>query len=289
MNFFSDYKNANIPLDEIDYDGIYKNSKSRYAEEVGIEELAEHIEKNGLIEPIVVSPKNKSDKRIVYEGKRRALAYRYLNKKNPKKGFDKIICFVTKEILTSEEEKVISLGSGLTSLPFTLEDAVDGVDELFKIHNDAKIVAKKTGISVRLIKKYVKFARLPKLLRDNLTTIDKNPKAAMTLAIEATDILNWFKDGDVPPEKVLELAKKLGEKKRKSQEEYRNMKEAAEENSKLSIDEIEKIAATIRHSKKYVIMLSSEAEEKLAKAAEEQGMKPAQFMVDLVEDGLDRY
>ena len=85
MDFFSDNKIADIPLDEIDYDGIYKNAKSRYAEEVGIEELAEHIEKNGLIEPIVVSPKNKSDKRIVYEGKRRALAYRYLNKKNGKR------------------------------------------------------------------------------------------------------------------------------------------------------------------------------------------------------------
>ena len=38
----------------------------------------------------------------------------------------------------------------------------------------------------------------------------------MNIALEAADILNWFKDGNVPPEKVLELAKELGEKKRKS-------------------------------------------------------------------------
>jgi hypothetical protein len=36
-------------------------------------------------------------------------------------------------------------------------------------------------------------------------------------------------------------------------------------------------------------MLSSETEEKLAKAAEEHGMDPDQFIADLVEDGLDRY
>ena len=168
-------------------------------------------------------------------------------------------------------------------------DLIDAVTEIWKKYQNMDIITRKFGIPKNVIRKYVKFARLPKLLQDNLTTIDKNPKAAMTLAIEATDILNWFKDGDVPPEKVLELAKKLGEKKRKSQEKYRNMKQAAEENSKLSIDEIEKIAATIRHSKKYVIMLSSEAEEKLAKAAEEHGMDPDQFMADLVEDGLDRY
>ena len=46
MEFVTDNKIVNIPLDEIDYDGIYKNAKSRYAEEVGIEELAEHIKKN---------------------------------------------------------------------------------------------------------------------------------------------------------------------------------------------------------------------------------------------------
>ena len=138
-----------------------------------------------------------------------------------------------------------------------------------------------------LVKRYVKFHRLPELLQENLDTIyPKAQKTAVNLAVEAADALDYIKDGDVPPEKVLELAKKLGEKKRKSQEEYKKLKQAAEENSKLSIDEIEKIAATIRHSKKYVIMLSSETEEKLAKAAEEHGMDPDQFIADLVEDGL---
>ena len=65
MDFFFDNKIVNIPLDEIDYDGIYKNAKSRYAEEVGIEELAEHIEKNEFLNALS-QIENKANKLIIF-------------------------------------------------------------------------------------------------------------------------------------------------------------------------------------------------------------------------------
>ena len=90
-----------------------------------------------------------------------------------------------------------------------LVNVIEACDKLFKRYNDAKIVAKKTGISKKLVERYVKYARLPPLVQDNLGAIHPNPKTAVALALKAVTV---FKPGyDVSPEKVLMFAKKLGE------------------------------------------------------------------------------
>ena len=68
-----------------------------------------------------------------------------------------------------------------------------------------------------MVRRYVKFARLPKIVQDNIEEIHKNPKTAVNLALNAADLLNWTNDNDVSDELVLELAKRLVvEKKRYS-------------------------------------------------------------------------
>ena len=47
-------------------------------------------------------------------------------------------------------------------------DAIDAVATLYDQYNDERTVSKRFGISVTLVKKYVKFSRLPKLIQDNL-------------------------------------------------------------------------------------------------------------------------
>jgi hypothetical protein len=224
--------NKFIKFDDIELKKLYVGKSNFRTENVneGIDELMDHIYVNDLLETIVVyavddlkedndmleSRKDKQGKGLfeILAGQRRFAAFKNLDKKYPGEGFEKIPCHIRRPPDDELDAKAISIGENLTQLPVTLADAIDACDVLFKKYGDVKIVAKKYGISEKIVKKYVKFARLPKLLQDNLATINKNPKAAMTLAIEATDILNWFKDGDVPPEKVLELAKKLGEKKK---------------------------------------------------------------------------
>jgi hypothetical protein len=115
-----------------------------------------------------------------------------------------------------------SLASQLgTDTESQLVNVIEACDKLFKRYNDAKIVAKKTGISKKLVERYVKYARLPSLVQDNLITIDNDPQTAVDLAIEAGDALAWSKDSEIPVEKVLSLAKKMGEKKKKPQKRTR--------------------------------------------------------------------
>ena len=109
----------------------------------------------------------------------------------------------------------------------------------------------------------------------------------MNIALDAVDALDYTKDGDQPAEKVYELAKKLGAKKKISQEEYMKMRLASEENPELPIDEIEEMAEKLSQPKRYAIVLSIEQEEKLVKIAKKLGKDRDHFMADLIEHALD--
>jgi len=275
-------KYEDVPLAQL-YLGK-SNVRTENVEE-GLDDLAEHIAKHGLLEPIVVC-KGDDEKYEILSGTRRFHAHEKLNKAYPGEGWDKIPCHIRVPPDGDGERMAISLGEGLTQLPMTLEDCIDICNVLYQKYNDEKLVARKYGISVRLVKKYVKFARLPKLLQDNLSAFHENPKIAMNIALDAVDALDYTKDGDQPAEKVYELAKKLGTKKKISQEEYMKMKLASEENPELPIDEIEEMAEKLSQPKRYAIMLSIEQEEKLVKIAKKLGKDRAQFVADLMEDAL---
>ena len=187
-------------------------------------------------------------------------------------------------------EKVAkSLASQLgTDTESQLVNVIEACDKLFKIYNDAKIVAKKTGISKKLVERYVKYARLPSLVQDNLGAIAKNPKTAVNLAVEAADALAWSKDSKIPVEKVLSLAKKMGEKKKKSQEEYKKLKQAAEENPESSLEAIESESKKIKNPKSYKIILSALTSDKLETVANEHGNDPEDELTEIIEWGLVR-
>ena len=123
------------------------------------------------------------------------------------------------------------------------------------------IITRKFGIPKNVIRKYVKFARLPKLLQDNLSTFHKNPKAAMNVALDAVDALDYEPAGKVKVKKVFDLAKKLGKAKSKSRNDYKTLKRAAEKNPNKSLKEIEKIAGKIRPPIKYKILFEDGTKE----------------------------
>jgi len=130
-------------------------------------------------------------------------------------------------------------------------------ETLTKIWNEYQsmdIITRKFGIPKDVIRQYVKFPRLPKLLQDNLNALHKNPKMATRLAVEAVDALDYVPDGKVKVKKVFDLAKKLGKAKKVSNFGYRKLKQAAEKNPNKSLKEIEKIAEKIQPPKKYKIL-----------------------------------
>ncbi len=298
--------NKFIKFDDIPLAQLYLGKSNVRTENIeeGLDDLAEHIYANGLLETIVVfdirdlkedhplyeSRKDFLKKKKTHEvlaGQRRFNAFLKLMTDFPKEGWDTIPCHIRVPPDDEEERTAMSLGEGLTQLPMTLEDCIDACNALYQKYADEKLVAEMFGISVRLVKKYVKFARLPKLLQDNLSAFHENPKAAMNIALDAVDALDYTKDGDQPAEKVYELAKKLGAKKKISQEEYMKMRLASQENPELPIDEIEEMAEKLSQPKRYAIVLSIEQEEKLVKIAKKLGKDRDQFIADLLEHALD--
>lgn len=265
-----------------------------------ISDLAEHIYVNDLLEPIVVysvddiksdsdlyeSRKQFKGKFEILAGQRRYTAFLHLDKQYPGEGFDKIPCHVRLPPEDELDAKAISIGENLTQLPMTLADAIDACETLFRKYNDERTVARKYGVSVALVKKYVKFARLPKILQDNLAAFDKNPKTAMNIALEAVDALDYVKDGEVPEKKVYDFAKMLGEKKKKSNEEYTKLKQAAEKNPKKSLAEIEKASVKIKNPKRFNILLDADNSDDLEELAESIGVTPEEEGRDLIIDGL---
>ena len=290
-----------IELDKL-YVGLSNVRVENATDEEELANLAEHIGIHGLLEPIVVfavddinsshplyeTRKDYVNKFEILAGQRRWTAFKKLNADNPGEGWNIIPCHVRSPPDDDVDAKAISLGEGLTQLPYTMTDIIDACDSLFKKFTDPKIVAKKTGISIGLVNRYVKFARLPDLLKDNLGSIIKNPKTAVNLAVEASDALAWSKDSSVSEEKVYELAKKLGEKKKVSQEEYKKLKQAAEENPTQSIQTMEEESLKIMSPIKLSIVLDAKNGKRLTTAAERNGNDPGEEAAELIVFGLDR-
>jgi len=271
-------------------------------DEEELNNLAEHIGKHGLLEPIVIFDKDELTsehpcyasrvefpKRYeILAGQRRWKAFLKLDKENTGQGWDKIPCHLRSPPDNDDDAIAISLGEGLTQLPYTLADTIGACDRLFQRYSDPAIVAKKTGISKVLVERYVKYARLPSIVQDNLGAIFKNPKVAVKLGVEAADALAWSKDGEVSDERVLELAKKLGTKKKVSDSEYKKLKQAAEENPKSSLETIQAESEKIKNPKAYKIILTATISTRLEDAASKNGTDPEGEITDLVEWGLNR-
>ena len=271
--------------------------------EEGLDDLAEHIYANGLLETIVVfdirdlkedhplyeSRKDFLKKKKTHEvlaGQRRFNAFLKLMTDFPKEGWDTIPCHIRVPPDDEDDAKAISVGENLTQLPMTLADSIDACDALYKKYNDEKTISRKYGISVRLVKKYVKFARLPKILQDNLSAFHKQPKTAMNIALDAVDALDYTKDGDQPVEKVYEFAKKLGAKKKIAEEDYKKLKKAGEENKNKTLDEINEKANKMRNPKMYKVVLDPDDSDDLQESAKKQGNEPEVEAAEIVHDGL---
>jgi len=120
--------------------------------DAGIDTLAEHIKVHGLLNPLVVT-ENDDGKYEIISGERRFIAINGLN-------WSEIPCHIIS--VTDEDDKdAIRLGEKLTFEPLSTDDAIILCDNIYSRYCDVNIVSAKTGISKKLIRRYVKYARLP--------------------------------------------------------------------------------------------------------------------------------
>lgn len=288
---------------EIGLDDLYVGKSNVRTDNVNedIDILADHIYVNGLLEPVVVfaiddlkkdhelyaSRKGKKGKYEILAGQRRYTAYKKINKSHPGKGFDKIPCSVRTPPVDEFDAKAISIGENLTQLPMTLDDSIIACETLFKKYQSEKKVAEKHGISIQLAKRFVKFAKLPEYIQNRYTDIHKSPRTAVKLAVEAYDALDCDRDDPKSVKKVFDFAKRLGKKRQdKEYDEYRALKQAAEENPNASLEVIVAESKKVHNPRTYKIILKPKVADDLESSATEHGNEPEIEGAEIIEEGL---
>lgn len=271
-----------IPLDNIK---VQKHNVRIHDIDQGIEDLAENIRANGLLQPIAAYYDSGQSCYVILTGQRRLNAHHYLNDKYPEEGFDKIQCKVIPEPETDEKKKALSLAENITQLPMTNPDLIKAVTDLYNVYGDYEMVRQEFGISKRMVDKYVRLARLPETLKTAIQEgeIHHNPKKAENAALRAVDALQYTKNGSVPEDNVLEMAKAM------ARPEIEPADLAAEAARGGSIGDMKARAAKRQKLKTMMnIDLSTETAEKLQKVSESSGDTEKARATQYVVEGVER-
>lgn len=236
---------------------------------VEIEELAESIRVQGLLQPIVVAL---TDTKGVYEillGQRRYYAFKMLKK-------DKIICGVVDKKVSLEEAKAISITENLMKRDPDSPDYRDGCIWLYKRYLSVEAVAKKTGISATKVRKYVAYDRLPKILKDAVDKREVQEKDA----VDATDsVLRDQKDWE---KKAYDIAKEF---KSMNPQQKTITSRIMKENPKQTMETAKKIAKS-QETFKIIIIVGAKMKTALDAFALAKGTTLTGAVYNLVEEGL---
>jgi len=171
-----------IPLDEI----ILSKHVARRRNVADVpDDLELSIQTHGLINPIIVSP-NSENKFEIIDGQKRKAAYEILNKAHPGGKFEAIDCLVC-EIRDENMQQATSLAANLYTAQMSQKILTEKLSEVWGLYADFKIVEAKCGISEQTVKKYVKYPRLPQLIKDKI--YDKKITVRTSLAV--VDAMNW--------------------------------------------------------------------------------------------------
>lgn len=124
-----------------------------------IDELADSIAKQGLLQPIVVCEATQPGKWEILTGQRRFLAHKYLQK-------DKITAAVLDERVEEGEAKAISITENLIRRKLSGKELIDGITYLYNLYGTATAVREATGLPYQKVRDYVKYPRLIEPLKE---------------------------------------------------------------------------------------------------------------------------
>lgn len=141
-------------------------------EDTSIEDLANSIQEQGLLNPIIVREisDNKYD---LIAGQRRYLACSRLD-------MDTIPAIV-RDDLDDTDASVISLIENVHRADLSPIDKAKAYEIIRTRYQDDKLVAKATGVSVATVRKYLKLLNLAHSIQDGITTVD-GPAGVGTLS-----------------------------------------------------------------------------------------------------------
>ncbi len=248
-----------------------------------VSELALSIEVQGLFSPVLVV-KLGDNKYELVAGQRRMIAHRdILSKKDPQK-FAKIGAFVYENVMEDWEKKAISINENFTQEPMTDEDRIAAVTACFNAFDSIRITSEKTGIPERRVRKYVKYTRLPTVLKK----LKDDGKISLGTALDTANLfdLDTSDLGNIPEDEVKVAAlesEKLTSKQKK------RVGEIKKEKPQEKIEEIINIVRTRKEKTiKVIVEVASDSYARLEVFKKKENIKSDPLAAEqLIDDGLD--
>jgi len=262
-------KVAEISLDLIDIG----TAQVRTELSSGIDDLAQSIAKQGLIQPIYVVKKPNGRYEIL-AGQRRFLAHQKLK-------YPTIRAIVTEAGKLDDETKVaISLTENLVRRDNSQKELIDACTKLFKKYTSIKLVAEETGLSAAIVSQYVKYDQLIPQLKKKV----ENAQIDMRVALQAQQAATNEK-GTVDSKAAEKFAEELAPM---SNQQRKVFIKTVESDPTASVEEKIERGRKQPVLRQVIVTLEESLHKGLQTFAKDEGLNQDEAAANLIEDGLTR-
>ena len=250
--------------------------------DANIDDLAQSIEQQGLLAPVLLVKLDRNEYELI-SGQRRFMAYSKLFEKDPGK-FGKIPAFVYENNMEEWEKRAISINENLTQEAMSEADKIAAVTACYNQFGNMLVVSERTGISYNNVRKYVKYERLPEVLKElkdeGNITLQQALDAANLHDIDSPDL------GDVPESEVKESALALSKLSTKQKNRvFETKKKMPEVQTGVIIERVQK---TQERTSTIVVEIASDTYARVETFKTTKEHKTMSQAVEaLISDGLD--
>ncbi len=235
----------------------------------GIAELAQSIDKQGLLQPIVVGPADEAGKYEIILGQRRFLAHKELGRAT-------IRAQILDEQVDEIDAKILSLTENLMRRDISRRDKIDVCTALYKRYGTMKDVAQETGLPYDHVRQYVKYDRLEPELKE---LVDRD-EVRLDVALRAQDAASIT---EYTAEDAVKLAKEMAGMSHAQRD--RLARERQDQPTKAVDDVIESAKETTRVTQ-VVVTLGAQAHQALQQYAKDEGSTQDDAAAGLINEGL---
>lgn len=258
-----------LPLDDL----VIGKGQVRTSE-IGkdIEELANSIRVQGLLQPIVVcESEEQSGKWEILTGQRRFLAHKLLEEES-------ITAAVLDGHVDERTAKAISITENLIRRKLSGKELIDGVTYLYKMYGTQKAVVEATGLPPAAVSNYVKYPRLMPELKE----LVDNENVDINVALRAQDAAIQD-DGEPDPDTAIKLAISMDTM---SDVQRKKIVEERKEDPSKPIDDVIENAKSRTKVIQVVATLTQSTHTALRKFATNEGIKQDEAAATLIEHAL---
>lgn len=235
-----------------------------------IDELAESIKKQGLLQPIMVCPTDKDGKYEILLGQRRFLAYQMLGKKE-------ILSAVLKEQVTPIQAKIISVTENMVRRNPSKKDMIDVCTDLYKKYGTMKAVSEETGLPYHHVCEYVKYDRLKPEMKKLVDSNQVSQKTALR-AQDAASVTGKYDNND-----AVKLAKEMSPMDSTQQT---KIVSTLKSDPSASVDDVIEHAKSGEKITRINITLGAEQNQSLKTYAKAEGTTAEDAATTLITEGL---